>query len=398
MIMENSPASNHRNTLNTQDHVCDPECYDSERPNFCRHCGVFLSRSLLKGDPDARVCRSELYSSVFYFANTFQVLQNMYAKQAPNRVYVENFKHGQTRKKMIQAAFELATKLSFSALTVSMAITFIDSILSHCETEPKQEDLFGCLALILAAKIEENEKMVPKFQNICEYLGEGCSKELLYNLEMTLFSAFGFNLCVKTSLDFATFFMSRGVVNVGEVGRSKLMGNLLNISELERYCDEFLLTMRHLYEMNRFLPVVQASLGICCARNACGLSPWSDHLEEMTGFAWVNLRPIFDFFVDQLQQNLSQSLLLLKMDRIGAGRNGEIEVLREVAGLRATKNGSKSRTSPMDKNKTSTDRQFLQEEKENLQNGQEPQVVRIETEQRRRTITRKRELSDRKPN
>lgn len=398
MIMENSPASNYEDTLNSQGHVCDPECYDSERPNFCRHCGIFLSRSLLKGDLDARVCRSELYSSVFYFANTFQVLQNMYAKQAPNRVYVENFKHGQTRKKMIQGAFELAEKLNFSPSTVSIAITFIDSILSHCETEPKQENLFGCLALILAAKIDENEKRIPKFKYVCHYLGEWCTEELLYNLEMTLFSAFGYNLSVKTSLDFATFFMSRGVVNVGEMGRAKLMGNLLSISELEGHCNDFLLTMRHLYEMNRFLPVVQASLGICCARNACGLSPWSDHLEEMTGFAWANLRPIFDFFVDQLHQSLSQLLPLLKMERIGTGRNGEIETLREVAGLRATKNGSKSRTNAIDKNKTSTDRQFSQEEKENLQNGQEPQIVRAETEQRRRTITRKRELSDRKPN
>lgn len=399
MILENSPFSIDEKSTDGQDHICIPESYNPITPNFCRHCGIFLSRSLLNGDSNARVCRLEVYSSVFYYANTFQVLQNMYAKQAPNRVYVDNFRHGETRKEMIQIADRLATKLEFSASTLSMAVTFIDSILSNCEAEPRREALLACLALVFAAKIEEKDKKIPSNQNLYYYLSEVYSMPEIEALEMSLFSAFGYNLCVKTSLDFATFFISRGVVNLGEFERTKLLGQTLDLSELESYCNEFLLTMRHLYEMNRFLPAVQAALGISCARNVCGLNPWSDQLEEMTGFAWANLRPIFDFFVDQLRQTLSQTLLLLRMERIGTGRNGEVEVLREVSGLKATKNTSKTRTNAIDKNRVLADRVKIQEDKENLENvntGNDHQVNGVESEQRRRPVTNRRELSDRK--
>jgi hypothetical protein len=292
----------------------------------------------------------------------------MYSRQNANRVWAEDFRQEDVRRSMLATAVHLCRELSFSEATLSAAVVYIDAILSNCEVDDRREGLMACLAVVFAGKLIESDQKIPSNQRLKSYFGHTYTLSEIEAIEASIFAAFGFNMVVKTTHDFAYFFLSKGVVAVGEVLATRVLGQIAGLDLLEKHVGEFVSALRELYHMNRFLPAVQAALAVGCARNASGFAPWSDGLEEMTGFAWADLRIVFDFLLDQLRLALSPVLLLLKVEKIGPLRNGHLDTALTTKTTRVIPRTPNPKMSGVDKSRTVRTPARLTENKENEDN------------------------------
>lgn len=265
-------------------HKCSPTGNSSSRCQFCRICGVYVS----KINPKTQFFRPSKYEVIDPLRlDNNSVLTEMIKKQAINRYYNAQANHMAYRSELIGFVEEVAAKLEYKEATFFLAVAVLDALLSLYSVERSQIKLVGFMALNLAAKIHEVSHKIPELTAVVQLFENQFDIDEISNCENMLAQVLSYNLNIKTPHSFVEYFLSKGVVSDVDLGMLPASQIKLKTAQLEKVISFFLQTSASYYEFYRFTSIAVSTAIIACSRKLMGLeSVWTNDLENLTQVSW----------------------------------------------------------------------------------------------------------------
>jgi hypothetical protein len=118
------------------------------------------------------------------------------------------------RDNLVKYLADLNEKFDFFAETFFLSVTILDQFLSIVKCKPKHLKLIGSTALFLAAKIKEEDEVIPGTLEWVRVSGCGCSQAELLRMERCMLGKLNWDLSFATPLDFLHIFHALLFINV----------------------------------------------------------------------------------------------------------------------------------------------------------------------------------------
>jgi hypothetical protein len=118
------------------------------------------------------------------------------------------------RDAVVKYLADLNEKFDFFAETFFLSVTILDQFLSVVKCKPRHLKLIGATALFIAAKIKEEDEVIPGTLEWVRVSGCGCSQAELLRMERCMLGKLNWDLSFATPLDFLHIFHALLFVNV----------------------------------------------------------------------------------------------------------------------------------------------------------------------------------------
>lgn len=279
-------------------HICNYPPNPSKSQNFCRNCGLLLSKT-------QKYFRSSRQSQKNLLPGN-QTTAHLLKNQNKNRYYNISPPHKSYRKTLINWIKNLLRMLKYSQSTYHLSIAILDSVFSMCVVKEEEIKLVGFICLFMAGKMNEKEDKIPSIEEVVgHFKNEFCRKQF-WNCENTIFELLKFNLNIKTPFVFLSYFLYRGILNCEDVfyydTNEELVEEILVFFEdLSLKILDFSLD---LYDFYQFISVAVASACIACARKIFGCKVvWTKELFELTSLSWNSIEDCSNFLFKTFVEN-----------------------------------------------------------------------------------------------
>lgn len=332
-----------------QRHKCIATNATTTRCDFCRICGVYMSKST----PKATYYRSAKYNIADPFRlDGNMILSELIKKQSQNRYFNTQAHHLSYRSELIGFVEEISLKLEYNETTFQLAIGMLDALLSLYAIDKKQIKMVCFTALNLAAKMEENNSKIPELTAIAQLFENQFDIEELANCEVLLAKVLGYNLNIKTPYIFVNHFLSKGVVSDSDIERLSLKQTEEKIIEFEKLVSLFLQISNTHYEFYKFTSIAVATSIIACARRLSGFGlSWTPELENLTHVTYSSIEQCCALLYEAAQE---QYPILTPQIVLGT--------CKDESDLAVSSNGLKSRSSIFTESTSEKDEHFHIEE------------------------------------
>lgn len=114
--------------------------------------------------------------------------------------------NGRQRDDIVQWLAQLNKKFKFYPETFALSSTLLDSFLQLVKAHPKYLKCIGIACFYLAAKVLEENELVPGVCELVKRSGCGCTRAELLRMERVILDKLGWDLSLPTSLDFLHIF------------------------------------------------------------------------------------------------------------------------------------------------------------------------------------------------
>lgn len=265
-------------------HKCTMVSNPSTSCQFCRICGVYMSKS----SPKATFYRPAAYEMVDPLRlDNNSILAEMIKRQALNRYYNAQANHLGFRCELVGFVEEVAAKLEYKEATFYLAVAILDALLSLYSVDRAQIKLVGFMALNLAAKIHETSVKIPELCAVVKLFENQFDVDEIANCENMLAQVLGYNLNIKTPHSFVEYFLSKGVVSDMDFAGLSVAQIRTKAAQLEKLVAFFLQTSASFYEFYKFTAIAVSTAVLACARKLMGLEAvWTHDLENLSQVSW----------------------------------------------------------------------------------------------------------------
>ena len=184
----------------------------------------------------------------------------------------------------------MAKTLNLSVLTAHIAVTYLDSLLQKSKMNPK---LASVVCLVLAAKYEELDRKIPKYEEFIKVSGLLLTKEALKKYEAEALNALCWKLNVITSISFLQILLTQGIIfPTDHIPNISLSSSLAG--KVVQRAIGFSNKLLERDEMLEFPSSITAASCIALSRKATNIEPlWPPQLFFTTGYTFNQLKKCF---------------------------------------------------------------------------------------------------------
>jgi len=176
------------------------------------------------------------------------------------------------------------------SLTIHSAIGFLDAFLDVMPVDGSRLRLVGAATILIAAKIEEQEPLVPRVATLSAYCGPPTTPSFIPKVESLVLNHLGWEMVVLTPVHFLEYYLLVCL----------LPGELPSNPHLRSYADtrsylakmaEFLVDLCEHHSLYReYLPSIVAAAAIGAAREMLKVGPvWSQPLQLITSHSLADI-------------------------------------------------------------------------------------------------------------
>lgn len=303
--------------VSNENHRCFYDKDQSDKIKFCLICGIFLSSEKGSTKKFFRSKKMEKENSFFGINSNFY-LTKMHKNKSINRYYSKNPNYLQKRKKFINAIKKIINSLSYSQITLYLAVAYVDIIFSICKIKQEEEDLVVFSSLYVASKLNESSDNLIFLDDAVIYLNYNYSKEQLENCEKVIIKhILKFKVDIQTPYNFLNFFLFCGILHNKELSYSDELKNE-QLEIFEWCCLVFLEFSLNIYDFYGFTSDFVAATCIFSAKKIFGFKTvWNKDLENLTGIKSEQLRKNSSFLIKRISdKNFNLLSKILKKVKI----------------------------------------------------------------------------------
>jgi len=215
------------------------------------------------------------------------------------------------RSELVEWMTQLGENLGLAALTVHLAVAYVDKAAWCQEIHPTRFQLLAVACILAAAKHDEMESKVPSVHDLNRYCGGIFSAEIICKMELILLNSLGWELMLLTPRHFLELFLFRGGSAVypdhDSIDNNSISYEKLSLVRryLRKYSEFFtdLCLQDHTFETD-YVPSIVASASIAAARRQLKLTPpWPKHMKQLTGYKFSTIRPCLEHTWSVYQTN-----------------------------------------------------------------------------------------------
>eukprot|EP00914_Ancora_sagittata_P021802 GHVO01043321.1.p1 GENE.GHVO01043321.1~~GHVO01043321.1.p1 ORF type:complete len:328 (-),score=33.38 GHVO01043321.1:395-1378(-) len=132
----------------------------------------------------------------------------------PSKAASQEVVGGPQRDALVKYLADLNEKLDFYPETFFLSVSILDQFLSIVKAKPRHVPLIGVTALYLAAKIKEEDEVIPGTLEFVRVSAVGCSQAEVLRMERCMLGKLSWDLLFATPLDFLHIFHALLFINV----------------------------------------------------------------------------------------------------------------------------------------------------------------------------------------
>jgi len=270
-------------TEQVQPHTCQAHKDPLDRFDFCQECHVLMSRTTLTNSHTI-FYRSPQYAHPDIFnTNPNHTFELLIQKQSLNRSFNINRPNPHWRPALIHWIHKTCNCLDFAKDTFHLSVSIFDAIFSSQKIHPEQLKFMAFIAVYLAAKFLEKYEKIPSLEFIISQFNQEFTPEQFTDFETKMLALLGWNLNLKTPLNFLTFFFGKGVISSADFPLHTPPEQILTtLDAIQTKCVQLVEASFTNYSFNIYSAITVATSAIAVARKLCDLRPWSSDLVALT--------------------------------------------------------------------------------------------------------------------
>jgi len=213
----------------------------------------------------------------------------------------------QRRRHLVDWTSIVGEKLHLTNSTVHLAVKILDYFMDGHDIQDPQLYLVCLVSLLLAAKMEEKEKNVPKCSVLNSFTEHKLPLNNFVSLEVVILKYFNWNLCLPTACSFTELWVPYSV-HPTDLHNN---GPLISFREAQAYFQQY---VKHFLQLvmqeSAFVDTLPSLLGaslLAAARISFGLTPtWSKRVELITGYALETLQPFVEVLLSSFSKDVCE--------------------------------------------------------------------------------------------
>jgi hypothetical protein len=121
------------------------------------------------------------------------------------------------RRIIVDWMCEVGEEYHLTPLTIHCAVRHLDRILGSEDVQKNRLQLVAMVCVLVAAKYEEAEEMLPTLAALNECSNRAYSLDLIKEAEIGVLRKLGWNCSMTSTIHFLNYFQARGIVFPGDV-------------------------------------------------------------------------------------------------------------------------------------------------------------------------------------
>jgi len=230
------------------------------------------------------------------------------AKEKRQHVYCANPRHYSERRIIVDWMCEFGEAYKLSETTLHLAIKYADLVLGHSTDEHgnpintayPQDQLQGIVTacILVATKFEELEALAPSVKNLRRSSGSVLSCKDIVDSERFVLRKLDWQLSRVLAVNYLSYYRELGVVFESDIVNGNQPTPRI-VRFTGRYLTFFSEILLQVYEVNAFIPSIQAAAIVACARRAVKTDPiWNQRLTDITGYTERDIYPCYKLLFD----------------------------------------------------------------------------------------------------
>ena len=210
-----------------------------------------------------------------------------------HRTYNPEAKWLQYRRVLVDWMCEAGDEFGLHISTMHVAVMYLDRLLHAVSVNRNELQLVAIACILIAAKYEEVEEVVPTLSEMNRHAQWAFSAEAIQRMEFEVLRKLNWCLGTFTPLHFASYFMSKGVLFEADTMQGRSLAQKVP-KYMKRYIEFFADLCLQDYAFQRFSPSMMAAAIVMASRKALGIRPlWRDELSTNTQYKKNDINPCF---------------------------------------------------------------------------------------------------------
>ena len=210
-----------------------------------------------------------------------------------HRTYNPDAKWLKYRRFLVDWMCEAGDEFGLHISTMHVAVMFLDRILHKVQVERHELQLVAIACILIAAKYEEVEEVVPTLSEMNRHTQWAFSAESIQHMEFEVLRKLDWCLGTFTPLHFASYYMSKGVLFEADTMHGRPLAQKVP-KYMKRYVEFFADLCLQDYAFQRFSPSMMAAAIVMASRKALGIQPlWREELSQNTRYIKNDINPCF---------------------------------------------------------------------------------------------------------
>ena len=215
-------------------------------------------------------------------------LENKHRRYVPEESWLK------FRRVLVDWMCEAGDEFQLHISTMHVAVMYLDRMLQSLQIPRHKLQLVAVACILIAAKFEEMEEVVPTISDMNRYAQRAFIPEEIQNTEVVVLNRLDWSLTTFTPLHFSSYFVSEGVLfHEDRMKGRELVDKVLKY--VKRYIDFFADLCLQDYSFQKHSPSLMAAAIIMASRKALSIRPlWRSELAILTEFEQHEVAPCFD--------------------------------------------------------------------------------------------------------
>jgi hypothetical protein len=229
---------------------------------------------------------------------TLDVHNVMRERENIHRTYAPKDKWLKYRRVLVDWICDTGDMFGLHSSTMHVAISYLDRFLHKVVVARNELQLVAIACILIAAKFEEIEEVVPTLSDMNRHAQWTFSADAIQLMEFEVLKHLNWCLGTFTSLHFASYYMSKGVLFEEDTMHGCPLGKKVLGKKVPHYMKRYMCFFCDLclqdYVFQRFAPSMMAAAIVMASRKALGIQPlWRDELSTNTQYIRNAINPCF---------------------------------------------------------------------------------------------------------
>lgn len=207
------------------------------------------------------------------------------------------------RRHMINWLASTCKKINLCRTVEHVAVYFLDFFMDNHNIQHKLLHLVALGCILVAAKLEETDDLIPKASTLNSYLDNPYKLHEFMQMELVLLEFFHWDLLMPTAAHFADYYSVYAISATDLFSGQKIKSLPAAKQLVEKYINYFLDISLQDHLFLKFPPSLVATSCIAAARVCLILSPmWPMSLQKLTQYRSEQLASCLDIMLNVLKE------------------------------------------------------------------------------------------------